>query len=163
MHRVEDEDRCLLYHSGELSPGERASFEMELARCGPCRELLESLREASLLAAEAAVEPPAGLAQRAVEKALGGRRAQAAPLFAVRSYGYALACAALAAAVYVFGPGRAGEQSLKWTNGLERDIVQAENDLQKISRDIAVGTDPAEIDAEFRGLEESTREMRKQL
>jgi len=163
MHRVEDEDRCLLYHSGELSPGEKASFEEELARCGPCRELLDSLRKASLFAAEAAVRPPSGLAQRAAEKALGESGRKNRSFAAYRSASFALAFAALAVAVYVFGPGRAGEQSLKWTNGLERDIVQAEKDLQKISRDIAVGTDTAEIDAEFRGLEESTKEMRKQL
>jgi anti-sigma factor RsiW len=162
MHRAEDDDRCLLYHSGELVPEERAAFEIELARCAVCWELLDSLRRASLFAAEAAVRPPSGLAERAAERALGGR--EEGPRFpAVRSIGFALAFAALAAAVYVFGPKRAGGKSLKWTNGLDRDILQAETDLQKISREIAVGTDPAEIDAEFRGLEESTKEMKRQL
>jgi hypothetical protein len=166
MHRAEDDDRCLLYHSGELVPEEKAALEIELAGCARCRELLDSLRRASLFAAEAAVRPPSGLAERAVEMALGGREEMRVPFPAVRSIGFALAFAALAVAVYVFGPKRGlapGEQSLKWTNGLERDILQAETDLQKISREIAVGTDPAEIDAEFRGLEESTKELRKQL
>ncbi|MBI5245235.1 MAG: hypothetical protein HY922_16355 [Elusimicrobia bacterium] len=163
MHSDEHDDRCLLYHSGELAPEDRAAFEAELAACEGCREFLASLRKASRLAAEAAVEPPHGLAERTSERVLAERGMESPPLFTRRSLGFALAFAALAIAVYVFGPRRAGEQSLNWTNGIERDLARTERKLQALSRDIAVGTDPAEIDSDLRGLEESARKLEKQL
>jgi hypothetical protein len=162
MHSLEHEDLCVLYHAGELLPEERRSFDDHLASCADCRALLESLKRTSRAAASAMLEPPKGLASVAAARVLVEARPEKG-LFAPRSLGFALAFAALALALYFASPRRSEEHSLKWTSGIEADLARVESELGKLSQDVAVGSDPAEIDEDLNGLEESARSLKKQL
>ncbi|HAH04990.1 MAG TPA: hypothetical protein DCM05_00470 [Elusimicrobia bacterium] len=157
MPELGHEDLCVLFHAGELPPDEAAAFEKHLPSCPACREALEALRGASQAAAMVLPEPPKGLGALAAAAVLLQDRPRS-----LRPLGFALAFAALALALYVASPKRE-EHSLKWTNGIESDLARVETDLGRLSQEIALGADPAELDEDLDGLEESARSLKRQL
>lgn len=169
MHDGGHEDVCVLYHAGELPAGRAAEFEAGLSRCAACRDLLESLRMASRLAARAAVRPPADLDDRVLlrlEASARGEGSSGAGLPAGtsprRGLVALLAAACLAVALRA-GSSRRSAEDLRWKSGLDGDIAAAVRELDGISWGVNLNSDPLEIDAEIRSLERDAEDLKRRV
>lgn len=153
------EDDCLLYHSGELPPAQRARFEEHLAGCPECRELLQALGAASKAAGLAAHSMPEGRVESMAQRVLGIEAKPRAPLLQ-RAWRVGMALTALAVGVHVTSLFRQGGHSPAWTSGIEEDIADLGDRLEALDSDVG---DAGEIEEDLSRLEDMSASLKQQM
>lgn len=151
MHDQGHEDLCVLQHAGEAPAG----FEATLSFCPECRALLEDLRAGTLLAARAAVPPPAHLQARVHASFLPGPSRLLPRALALA----ALSVIAVMAVRWDGGPREAGQGS----DALELDLARAQYRLEVLAESIGRGHELMELDDDIRVLQSDAATLRRQL
>ncbi|HAM36551.1 MAG TPA: hypothetical protein DEB40_01050 [Elusimicrobia bacterium] len=158
MHDASHEERLLLMLAGDLPPLEAARFKAESAACPGCREFAAAMGAASELARGAAGTVPAWLDGRVLARSLGpARNAWAGWRWSPLGLGLAMA-----AAVLMLAPWKAGQESLSWSNGIESELARMDNELADISRSMAISADRSELESDIGRVEESARILKNE-
>lgn len=156
------EESVFLYHSGELSEPARERFCEHLASCAQCRRSLEDLDWAADLAREAAVRPEAGLARRALARALGDAGPVRSWADRARSMGMSLGLA-FAVGLFLLRAAHPPARSPAWPGGLDAEFSELDRRLDRLDVDLSLDSWNVEFKESWEDLRQGRQSLKSQL